>query len=77
MATQRVSLRGLIAAGPQPADSGLFHRPHAAKKPAAAKPATDRLANVRQRLKERRRAKAAATKLNRDDAAFLRDIGAL
>ncbi len=77
----RVSLRGLIAAGPQPADSGMFNRGSAialAADPRRRDGIEDRLATIRKRAKERQRAaKRAAARLTPDDADFLRVIGAL
>ena len=85
-ATPRVSLNEMIAAGPQPADSGMFSRSAfqsssrllLAADPPRRRVLVDRLAGIRQRAKARQeRARQQAANLSSQDADFLRDIGAL
>lgn len=80
----RVSLRGLIAAGPQSADSGMFDRESAAE-PAPTATTADQaelgesLSEIREHARQRQQEQADlgdASPLTGDDADFLRDIGA-
>lgn len=83
-AMPRVSLRRLIAAGPQPVDCSVLQRvrmagqrpEHVAEAPRRAA-IRDPLASIRARAKQRQQSAKQAANLSRQDADFLRDIGAL